>query len=82
VDDADRPITVYWRPGCGFCAALLRDLEARGVPHERRDIWQDPEAAAFVRGHNRGDELVPTVDVAGTVLSNPTADQVLAAASS
>jgi hypothetical protein len=41
------------------------------------DIWSDPGAAAFVRGHADGNETVPTVDVAGTVLVNPPAGRVV-----
>jgi mycoredoxin len=73
-------ITVYWRPGCGFCAGLQRGLDRAGVAYDRVDIWQDEAGAAFVRAHNGGNELVPTVDVGGTVLSNPSVAQVVAAA--
>jgi len=77
-DDPPAParVTVYWRPGCGFCALLRRGLRKAGVPTDEVDIWEDPEAAAFVRRHARGNETVPTVDVAGTVLVNPRAGQV------
>lgn len=73
-------VDVYWRPGCGFCAALFRGLRRAGLPHREIDIWEDPEAAAFVRAHARGHETVPTVDVAGTVLVNPPASRVVALA--
>jgi mycoredoxin len=73
----DQPVTVYWRPGCGFCSALLRGLDDLDVDYVAVNIWEDPDAAAFVRQANRGDELVPTVDVAGVVLRNPSARQVL-----
>ncbi|MGK2958541.1 MAG: glutaredoxin family protein [Acidimicrobiales bacterium] len=73
-------IVVYRRAGCGFCASLRRQLRRAGVATVERDIWADPDAAAFVRRHARGNETVPTVDVAGTVLVNPTTRQVLAAA--
>lgn len=63
-----------------FCASLRRQLRRTGLATTERDIWADPDAAAFVRDHARGNETVPTVDVAGTVLVNPTARQVLAAA--
>ena len=43
------------------------------------NIWQDPEAAALVRSVNEGNELVPTVQVGETFLSNPTVRQVRAA---
>lgn len=45
-----------------------------------RDNWADAGAAAFVRRHAGGNETIPTVDVAGTVLVDPTARQVLTVA--
>ena len=72
-------LTLYWRPGCGFCMGLMHELDDLGVPYERVDIWESPEGAAFVREHNGGNELVPTVRVGARVLSNPRAAQVLAA---
>jgi mycoredoxin len=73
-------IVVYRRAGCPFCASLRRKLRRGGVATVERDIWADADAAAFVRRHAGGDETVPTVDVAGTVLVNPTLREVLAAA--
>ena len=72
-------IVVYWRPGCYFCHRLLRDLEKAGVAHELRNIWEDEEAAAFVRSVARGHETVPTVTVNGTAMVNPSIREVLAA---
>ncbi len=74
-------ITLFWRPGCGFCAALRRSLDQLDVGYRDVNIWEDPEGAAFVRSANGGNELVPTVRVGTTVLSNPQASQVLAAIS-
>ena len=73
-------VTVYWRPGCPFCRSLRHGLARAGLPTDEVDIWSEPSAAAFVRGHADGNETVPTVDVAGTVLVNPTPRQVVAAA--
>jgi glutaredoxin-like protein len=70
-------IDVYWRPGCGFCMALDRQLTRFGVPMDKRNIWDDPDAAAFVREHANGNETVPTVAIGGQVLVNPSANQVL-----
>lgn len=78
-DGAPR-IVVYWRSGCGFCAMLRRQLRKAGIATEERNIWDDPAAAAFVRRHANGNETVPTVDVAGTVMVNPSVRQVAAAA--
>ena len=63
-----------------FCALLRRQLRSAGVPTDDRNIWDDPAAAAFVRRHANGNETVPTVDVAGTVMVNPSMRQVVAAA--
>jgi glutaredoxin-like protein len=72
-------VVVNWRPGCGFCSALLKGLERSGLEFERRNIWEDEEAAAFVRSVADGNEVVPTVRVGGVGLVNPTAQQVMAA---
>ena len=63
--------TVFWRPGCGFCALLFRSLDAAGVEVERRNIWEDDEARSFVRSVNHGNETVPTVSVGNDVYTNP-----------
>ncbi|HLI02221.1 MAG TPA: glutaredoxin domain-containing protein [Acidimicrobiales bacterium] len=78
-DDQDPQLaTVYWRPGCYFCNRLFRHLDKAGVTVERRNIWEDEEARGFVRAHNDGCETVPTVAVAGRVLTNPEPKVLLA----
>jgi mycoredoxin len=79
-DAGDGSVTVYWRRGCGFCASLRRGLRRAGLATSEIDIWDDPSGAAFVRSHAGGNETVPTVDVAGTVLVNPSARDVVALA--
>ncbi|MEI7860524.1 MAG: glutaredoxin domain-containing protein [Acidimicrobiales bacterium] len=64
-------VTVYWRPGCPFCVSLRRGLDRSGLATDQVDIWAEPSGAAFVRSHAGGNETVPTVDIAGTVLVNP-----------
>ena len=74
------PVTVHWRPGCGFCHLLRRELDRVGVERTEINIWEDPHAAAVVRSHARGNETVPTVLVGGDLaLVNPTATEVVAA---
>lgn len=73
-------ITVYWRPGCPFCMVLKGSLARAGVTTTRVNIWDHPEAAAVVRRAAQGNETVPTVEVGGRFLVNPTAGQVLEAA--
>ena len=76
-DPGTSPVTVYWRPGCGFCSGLLRSLERMDLDFERRNIWEDEDAAAFVRSVANGNETVPTVVVGDTALVNPGGDDVL-----
>jgi glutaredoxin len=70
------PVEVFWRPGCPFCLVLRTGLVLRGVRPTWRNIWEDLEAAAFVRAHNQGNETVPTVRIGSTVLTNPSARTV------
>lgn len=74
----DEPIVVHWRPGCGFCSSLLRGLERQGLTFARVSIWDDADAAAFVRSVAGGNETVPTVRVGDVALVNPSALEVLA----
>ena len=72
-------VTVYWRPMCGYCETLKRSLATRGIDYDDVNIWEDRSQAEIVKQANNGDELVPTVRVGRTFMSNPSIDQVLAA---
>jgi mycoredoxin len=72
-------IVMYTRPGCPFSAKLRAKLTLSRIPYTKVDIWQDAEAAALVRSVNDGNELVPTVRIGETFLSNPSVRQVRAA---
>ena len=73
-------IVVYWRPGCLSCAALLRQLDKRGVAHRRVNIWDDPSGAEVVRAAANGNETVPTVAVGPVTVVNPDVHAVLSLA--
>jgi mycoredoxin len=72
-------VTFYWRPGCGFCARLAGELDQLGLAVERRNIWEDTQAAAFVRSVANGHETVPTVVVGPQAMVNPRGGDVVAA---
>lgn len=81
-DTADAPIEAvefYWRHGCGFCMSLHRKLERHGIPMDKRNIWEDPAAAAFVRSVADGNETVPTLRVGSRSLVNPSLDELVEA---
>ncbi|MGB3828919.1 MAG: glutaredoxin domain-containing protein [Ornithinimicrobium sp.] len=64
-------VVIYWRPGCGFCARLRSTLGPAAEHATWINIWEDTEAAAFVRSANNGNETVPTVVLDGIPVTNP-----------
>ena len=72
-----RPVVIYGRPGCAYCARMRVRLARAGRRAIWVNIWQDPAAAAFVRSVNDGDETVPTVVIDGQPLTNPAPALVL-----
>ena len=78
-DNRPDAITFYWRPGCGFCMMLERNLDRLGLPLDKRNIWDDPDAAATVRSVANGNETVPTVVVGERRMVNPSVHDVVAA---
>ncbi len=72
-------VTVYWRPGCMFCRRLRLVLRLHRLSVHLVNIWEDPEAAAFVRSVANGNETVPTVVIDGHAIVNPAPSLVVAA---
>lgn len=64
-------VKVYGADWCGVTRMTLRHLDELQVPYNYIDIEQHREAAAWVRDQNDGDELKPTLDIEGEVLSAP-----------
>ncbi len=64
-------VAIYWRPGCPFCLALNARVGKYADRAAWVDIWEDPEAAKFVRTVNHGNETVPTVVINGEPHTNP-----------
>ena len=78
---AHQGVWVYNRAGCPFCLRLTLGLGRSARDARWVDIWADPEAAAYVRSVNDGDETVPTVVVDGVARTNPEPGAVRAALS-
>ena len=74
---SSRPeVVVYTRPGCPYCVALRAGLRCSRVAYREVNIWDDPDAAAFVRSVANGNETVPTVTIGTNAMVNPTARHV------
>lgn len=72
-------VVVYWRKGCPFCRRLQLVLGKRVKDVVWVDVWADPDASAWVRSVNDGDEVVPTVVIGGVPHTNPSPREVVAA---
>ncbi|MDN5893097.1 MAG: hypothetical protein L0H93_03640 [Nocardioides sp.] len=64
-------VAIYWRPGCTFCLALRTRIGKYADRAAWVNIWEDSEAAAYVREVNNGNETVPTVVIHGEPHTNP-----------
>ena len=73
-------VVVYTRPLCPYCFTLRTGLRRAGIVHREINIWEDPDAAAFVRTIANGNETVPTVVVGDVHMVNPSARRVRAVA--
>jgi glutaredoxin len=78
---AEGKVVVYWRRGCPFTRRLRLAVGRRGARAVWVDIWADPDAAAYVRSVNHGNETVPTVVIAGEPHTNPPPRRVVDALS-
>jgi mycoredoxin len=78
---AEGRVVIYWRQGCPFTKRMRVVLGKRGDQVVWVDIWADPEAAAFVRSVNDGNETVPTVVIDGEPHTNPRPRDVIEALS-
>jgi mycoredoxin len=62
---------VYYKPGCPFGLRLRAALTLHRVPFRAVAFRDDEKGAALVRAVNDGNEMSPTVRVAGVWLTNP-----------
>ena len=56
--------------------SLKMGLKRSHTPFRQVNIWNDPDAATFVRSVANGNETVPTVTVGDVALVNPSPDTV------
>ncbi|PLW94035.1 MAG: hypothetical protein C0592_04330 [Marinilabiliales bacterium] len=72
---------------CGNTSIRLAEYEAKQIPYEFREIWlnidQDPHPVnwdeMWEKAHSIGVTYItfPLVDVKGTILINPTAEEII-----
>ena len=69
-------VTLYSAPWCGYCRIAKRFLDEHGVAYTEINIDEDQEAALRVEQWNKGNRTIPTLDINGTILTNPSPGQL------
>jgi mycoredoxin len=64
-------VIMYTTQWCPYCRVAKRQLAELGVPYEEVDIEQVPDAGARLEQWSGGYRTVPTFDIDGEILVNP-----------
>ncbi len=75
-------ITMYSTTWCGYCRRLKRQMEDAGIAFREVDLDEDPTDAERIIRKTGGYRTVPTLDVKGELLVNPSLREVEAALAS
>ena len=75
----DTTVTMYSTTWCGHCRRLKRQLADEGVSFVEVDLDEDPTHDRRIIAATGGYRTVPTIEIDGRLLVNPTAREVLAA---
>lgn len=73
------PVTIYSTTWCGHCRRLKRQLDDIGVPYAEVDIDDRAELGKRIEQVTGGYRTVPTVEIGGRMLVNPSVTEVQAA---
>jgi len=70
---------MYTTTWCGFCAGTKRYLKSKGIEFTEVDIEKNPEFAEKIEELTGGFRTVPTLDIGGTWMVNPSRKEIDAA---
>jgi mycoredoxin len=69
-------VTLYSAPWCGYCRIAKRFLTENNVSYTEINIDEDEEAARRVEQWNNGNRTIPTLDIDGSIFTNPSPAQL------
>lgn len=72
-------VTMYSTTWCGYCRRLKRQLEEAGISYQEIDLDRDGSYDDRIIEKTGGYRTVPTVEVGGELLVNPSLREIEAA---
>lgn len=72
-------VTMFSTTWCGYCRRLKRQMTEAGIDFREIDLDDDPSYDARIIATTGGYRTVPTLEVNGRLLVNPTLTEVVAA---
>ena len=70
------PVTMYSTTWCGYCRRLKREFEEAGIHYREIDLDEETHHAPKIEAATGGYRTVPTVEVDGELLVNPSLREV------
>ena len=64
-------VTMYTTTWCGYCKNTKRYLDRKGVSYQEIDIEKHPEYADRIEQATGGYRTVPTLEIDGRIMVNP-----------
>jgi glutaredoxin len=64
-------VKMYTTRWCGYCVGTKRYLDGKGVQYEEIDIEQHPEYGERIEQATGGYRTVPTLEIDGRIMVNP-----------
>ena len=71
-----RPVTMYSTTWCGYCRRLKREFEEAGIPYQEIDLDEETQHGPKIEAATGGYRTVPTVEIDGELLVNPSIREV------
>lgn len=69
-------VTMYTTEWCGHCKRLSRQMTEAGIEYSEVDVDATGAFDDAIRAATGGFRTVPTLDVGGTLLVNPTIEEI------
>jgi mycoredoxin len=73
------PVTLFTAEWCGYCRRLKRQMDDAGIAYAEVDIDVETQYGTRIIAATGGYRTVPTAEIDGRLLVNPTLDEVVAA---